>query len=85
MQLKLLLQMISPNRHHGLIIGTVLIIVAIVGTNVWVLTQIQQRALQIAQTSLLRQSLTLSESVNRGFQAVDLVLESVVDNIRNSV
>jgi diguanylate cyclase (GGDEF)-like protein/PAS domain S-box-containing protein len=72
------------SRLRGLIISTALIIICIVAGNSFVLTQLRQNALQNAQASLLRQSLTLSETVDRAFQAVNLVLESVADKISHS-
>ena len=72
----------SPRRLRGLIVGTALIVAAIVGANAVVLYQFHESTLRESQTSLLRQSLTLSEIVDRTFQAADLVLTSVAEKIR---
>jgi len=72
----------SPNRFHGLILGTAFTVAAIIGTNAIVLKELRRDALEDVQNDLLRQSLTLSELAERTIQSVDLVLESVADKIR---
>jgi diguanylate cyclase (GGDEF)-like protein/PAS domain S-box-containing protein len=72
----------SPHRLRGLIIGTALIVGAIVGANAVVLHELHQGTLREAQTSLLRQSLTLSEIVERTLESADLVLASMVEKVR---
>ncbi len=73
---------LSPNRFHGLILGTAFTVAAIIGTNAIVLKELRRDALEDVQNDLLRQSLTLSELAERTIQSVDLVLESVADKIR---
>jgi len=72
----------SPTRLRRLIIGTALIIGVIIGANAAVLVQLRQSTLHEVQANLLRQSLTLSELVERTVQSVDLVLTSVAEKIR---
>jgi len=73
---------LSPNRFHGLILGTAFTVAAIIGTNAIVLKELRRDALEDVQNDLLRQSLTLSELAERTIQSVDLVLASVADKIR---
>ncbi len=72
----------SPSRLRRLIIGTALIIGLIIGANAIVLAQLHESVLREVQADLLRQSLTLSELVERTLQSVDLVLTSVADKIQ---
>ena len=72
----------SLYRLRGLVIGTAITIGTIIGANVAVLAQLHRNTLRDVQTSLLRQSLTLSELAERTFQSADLVLASVADKIR---
>jgi diguanylate cyclase (GGDEF)-like protein/PAS domain S-box-containing protein len=72
----------SPRRLRWLIVGTALIVAAVVGANAIVIAQLHQSTLREAQTNLLRQSLTLSELTERSFQAVDLVLSGVAERVR---
>ena len=72
----------SRRRLQRLVIATALVIAAIVAADAAVLAQLRQNTLQEAQTDLLRQSLTLSELVERSFQAADLVLVSVAEKAR---
>jgi PAS domain S-box-containing protein len=74
-------EILRPRRVRWLIAGTALIIAAILAANVFALAQLSRGAVNDAQTSLLRQSLPLSELVDRTFQAVDLVLGSVAEKI----
>ena len=75
-------QALSPHRLRGLVIGAAITIGIIIGANAVVLAQLHQNTLREVQTSLLRQSLTLSELVERTYQSADLVLSSVADDIR---
>ena len=72
----------SPNRFRGLILGTAFTVAAVIGTNAIVLKELRRDALEDVQNDLLRQSLTLSELVERTIQSIDLVLASVADKIR---
>ncbi len=76
---------LSPSRFRNLILGTALTVAAIVAANTIVLTELRRDTLEDVQSDLLRQSLTLSELVERTIQSVDLVLASVVDKIRVEV
>ncbi len=76
---------LSPSRFRKLILGTTLTVAAIVAANTIVLTELRRDTLEDVQGDLLRQSLTLSELVERTIQSVDLVLASVVDKIRIEV
>jgi hypothetical protein len=69
-------KMLWPRRIHALTVGTVLTIVAIAGVNAFILDQLHHNTFNDVQIDLLRQSLTLSELVDRTFQSVDLVLAS---------
>jgi diguanylate cyclase (GGDEF)-like protein/PAS domain S-box-containing protein len=66
-------------QFFALLGGTLLFIVAIVGTNLWFLADFRENALQNAEDDLARHSLTLGEQTDRSFQAVDLVLSSIGD------
>src|SRR5579863_9683676 len=68
-------------RLRWLMVGTSLIAMAILGAAVVLLTQMRQSVVVEVQTSLLRQSLSLSELVDQTFRSVDLVLLSVVEKI----
>jgi hypothetical protein len=65
MQLPSTNKKLSPNRFHGLILGTAFIVAAVIGTNAIVLKELRQDALEDVQGDLLRQSLTLSELAER--------------------
>ena len=82
MQLPSTNKKLSPNRFHGLILGTAFTVAAVIGTNAIVLKELRQDALEDVQGDLLRQSLTLSELAERTIQSVDLVLASVAEKIR---
>ena len=72
----------SPARKRPLIwlvIGTVFLIVTIIGTNAIFLANLRQRALESAEADLERHSLTLAEQADRSLKALDLVLSSVGD------
>jgi diguanylate cyclase (GGDEF)-like protein len=68
-----------------LIAGTACIIAVIVGANATILSHLHQSTLRETQTNLLRQSLTLSELVERTLQSVDLVLVGVAAKARATV
>ena len=70
------------SRLHALIVGTALIVGAIVGANAFVLIHLHRSTLREAQAGLLRQSLTLSELVERTIQSVDLVLANAAEKIQ---
>jgi diguanylate cyclase (GGDEF)-like protein/PAS domain S-box-containing protein len=65
------------HRLRWLACGTALAIAAIVGANALILTQLHHSTLRDVQDDLLRQSLALSELVERTLQATDLMLTSV--------
>jgi diguanylate cyclase (GGDEF)-like protein/PAS domain S-box-containing protein len=69
-------------RLVGLILGTAFIVAVIVGANATILSHLHQSTLRDTQTDLLRQSLTLSELVDRTVQSVDVVLASTVEKVR---
>lgn len=69
----------SPRRLHWLVVGTALVIAAIVGANALILAQLHRSTLRGVQSNLLRQSLDLSELVERTLQATDLMLISVAE------
>jgi PAS domain S-box-containing protein len=70
------------HRVRWLIAGAAIIIAAIFAVNALVLMQTHQAALNEVETSLLRQSLALSELTDRTLQAVALVLVSAADKVR---
>ncbi len=67
-----------------MVIGTALVVAAIIGANAAILSHLHQSALRETQTNLLRQSLTLSQLVERTLQSVDLVLAGAVEKVRAS-
>ena len=67
------------HRLRWLAVGTALAIAAIVGANALILTQLHHSTLREVQDNLLRQSLGLSELVERTLQATDLMLTSVAE------
>ena len=67
------------HRLRWLAVGTALAIAAIVGANALVMTQLHHSTLRQVQNDLLRQSLDLSELVERTLQATDLMLTSVAE------
>jgi diguanylate cyclase (GGDEF)-like protein/PAS domain S-box-containing protein len=69
----------SPRRLRGLVAGTALVVTAIVAANALILAQLHQGTLRDVQNNLLRQSLDVSELVERTLQATDLVLVSVAE------
>jgi diguanylate cyclase (GGDEF)-like protein/PAS domain S-box-containing protein len=71
----------TPRRLRGLILGVALAIAAVVGTNALILAQLHQSTLREVQNNLLRQSLDLSELVERTLQANDLMLISVTERV----
>jgi diguanylate cyclase (GGDEF)-like protein/PAS domain S-box-containing protein len=72
-------------RLRRLVVGTALVIAVIVGANATILSHLHESTLRETQTTLLRQSLTLSELVERTLQSVDLVLAGVSDKVRAGV
>ena len=71
-------------RLRVLVIGAALFIATVVTANVLALVQSHESALNEVQESLLRQSLTLSELVDRTFQSADLVLANVVQKVKSN-
>jgi diguanylate cyclase (GGDEF)-like protein/PAS domain S-box-containing protein len=69
----------TPHRLRSLIVGTAVAIAAVVGANAIILLQLHQSTLRQVQNDLLRQSLDLSELIERTFQATDLMLISVAE------
>jgi diguanylate cyclase (GGDEF)-like protein/PAS domain S-box-containing protein len=67
------------HRPRWLAFGTALAIAAIVGANALILAQLHHSTLRQVQSDLLRQSLDLSELVERTLQATDLMLISVAE------
>src|SRR5580658_4852377 len=67
------------HRLRWLAVGTALAIAAIVGANALILVQLHHSTLRQVQSGLLRQSLDLSELVERTLQATDLMLISVAE------
>jgi diguanylate cyclase (GGDEF)-like protein/PAS domain S-box-containing protein len=70
---------LSSQRLRTLVTCTALVIAAIVGANAFVLALLHQSTLRDVQNDLLRQSVDLSELVERTLQSVDLVLGSVAE------
>jgi diguanylate cyclase (GGDEF)-like protein/PAS domain S-box-containing protein len=69
----------QSHRPRWLAVGTALAIAAIAGANALILTQLHRSTLREVQDNLLRQSLGLSELVERTLQATDLMLTSVAE------
>src|SRR5580704_3951179 len=67
------------HRLRWLAVGTALAIAAIVGTNALILAQLYHSTVRQVQSDLLRQSLDLSELVERTLQATDLMLISLAE------
>jgi diguanylate cyclase (GGDEF)-like protein/PAS domain S-box-containing protein len=67
------------HRLRWLALGTALAIAAIVGANALILVQLHHSTLRQVQSNLLRQSLDLSELVERTLQATDLMLISLAE------
>jgi diguanylate cyclase (GGDEF)-like protein/PAS domain S-box-containing protein len=67
------------HRLRWLAVGTAIAIAAIVGANALILAQLHHSTLRQVQSDLLRQSLDLSELVERTLQATDLMLISVAE------
>jgi diguanylate cyclase (GGDEF)-like protein/PAS domain S-box-containing protein len=67
------------HRLRWLIVGTALAIAAVAGTNALILAQLHHSTLRQVQNDLLRQSLDLSELVERTLQATDLMLISLAE------
>ena len=69
-------------RLARLVVGTAFVIAVVAGANATILSHLHDSTLRETQTNLLRQSLTLSELVERTLQSVDLVLTSAADKVR---
>jgi diguanylate cyclase (GGDEF)-like protein/PAS domain S-box-containing protein len=69
----------TPPRLRWLIIGTAVAIAVVAGANAIILAQLHRSTLREVQNNLLRQSLDLSELIERTFQATDLMLISVAE------
>jgi two-component sensor histidine kinase/PAS domain-containing protein len=74
-----------PHRFRWLFAGTLIVIAAILAAIALVLIETHRDALEDTETSLLRQSLSLSELTDRTFQAVDLMLVSVADKVHRDM
>jgi diguanylate cyclase (GGDEF)-like protein/PAS domain S-box-containing protein len=68
-----------PQRLRWLIVGTALAIAVVVGANAFILAELHRNTLREVQSNLLRQSLDLSELIERTLQATDLMLISVTE------
>jgi len=73
----------SSRRLRTLIVGAALLIAVVAGANTFILVQSRENTLHEVQDGLLRQSLTLSELVDRTFQSADLVLADVAEKARS--
>jgi diguanylate cyclase (GGDEF)-like protein/PAS domain S-box-containing protein len=69
----------TPHRLRWLIVSTALAIAVVAGANALILAQLHRSTLREVQNNLLRQSLDLSELIERTFQATDLMLISVAE------
>src|SRR5208282_1294249 len=72
----------SPVRRGPLfllLVGAVVLIAAIIGTNLVFLANFRENSLQNAEADLSRHTLTLDEQADRSFKSLDLVLSSVGD------
>lgn len=81
MQLRVRNKRLSPYRLYSLILATILTIGILIGGNVVLLFHLHQDTLSDVEVDLQRQSLTLSELIERTFQSVDLVLDTVANKI----
>ncbi len=63
------------------VVGIVVLIAVIVGTNLLFLANFRENSLHNAEVNLARHALTLGEQADRSFQSLDLVLSSVGDYI----
>jgi signal transduction histidine kinase/CheY-like chemotaxis protein len=72
---------VSGRYRVGATVGlcAVLIIACAVGTNIVILGNLRENALQNAEADLARHTLLLAEQVDRSFQSLDLVLSRVGD------
>ena len=73
---------LAPPRRGPLallLVGAVVLIAIIVGTNLVFLANVRESSLQNAEADLARHTLTLGEQTDRSFKALDLVLSSVGD------
>ena len=82
MQLEVRNKRLSPYRLYSLIFATILAVGIIVGGNVALLFHLHQTNLRDVQTALQRQSLTLSELIERTFQSADVVVGTIAEKIR---
>lgn len=82
MQLRVRNKRLSPYRLYSLILATILTVGILIGGNVALLFHLHQNNLRDIQVALQRQSLTLSELIERTFQSEDVVLETLAGKIR---
>jgi len=73
---------LSPYRLSSLVLATILTIGIIVGGNVALLIHLYETTLRDVEVALQRQSLTLSELVERTFQSAAVVVGTVAEKIR---
>ena len=71
----------SSSRLLWLAIGITISVAGIVGAGAAILVQSHQNTLHDVQASLLRQSLALSETIDRTFQSVDMALTGLTEKI----
>ncbi|MEZ5785421.1 MAG: ATP-binding protein [Xanthobacteraceae bacterium] len=71
----------ASRPYVALVLCTLLIIVAVVGMNALVLTNLREDALKEAENYLTRRSLTLAEQADRAIQSVDLILDRLVEHV----
>ena len=64
-----------------LVLGTIVLIATIVGAELIFLSKLRESALQTAESTLARYSLTLSEQTDRSLKSLDFVLSSVGDYV----
>ena len=82
MQLRVRNKRLSPYRLTSLILATILTVGIFVGGNAALLFHLYQDTLSDVQVDLQRQSLTLSELIERTFQSVDLALDTLANKMR---
>src|SRR5476651_2562851 len=76
----------AQRPFSALIVATVVLIAAIVGTNAFFINNLRESQLLGTEANLSRYSLMLAEQADRSFKSVDLVLSSIGDYIgRNGV
>jgi len=72
---------LSRRWSNPLAVGTAILLLVILGTNLIFLLNLRETTLQTAEVNLTRYSLTVAEQVDRSFKSLDLVLSSVGDYI----